>query len=116
MDNTLQSKAEDIPADTQFAGEYGEEDLFYASCGMEVRAGFPSLVSDTGRPEKWNDGKGGYVAVQNAYTMKTVIYSHLSEIHVEPGDFLEKGEVLGIAGSSGELLPGGTCQIGVASK
>jgi len=116
MDNALESNSGNIPADTQFAGEYGEEDLFYASCGMEVKTGFPGLVSETGQPEKWNDGKGGYVAIQNAYTMKIVTYSHLSEIYAEPGDFLEKGEALGVAGSSGEILPGGTCQIGVASK
>lgn len=116
MDNALESDSGNIPADTQFAGEYGEEDLFHASCGMEVKAGFPGLVSETGRPEKWNDGRGGYVAIQNAYTMRMVTYSHLSEVYAEPGDFLEKGEALGIAGSSGELLPGGTCQIGVASN
>jgi hypothetical protein len=102
--------------DAQFAGEYGEEDLFYASCGMEVKADFPGLVSDVGCPEKWNGGKGGYVSIQNAYTMKTVTYSHLSEIRAEPGDFLERGEIIGVAGSSGSLLPGGTCQIGVEGK
>jgi len=110
------SGAADVPEDTQFAGEYGEEDLFYASCGMEVKAGFPGLVYDIGFPEKWNGGKGGYVTMQNAYTLGLVTYSHLSDVYVEPGDFLEKGEAMGVAGASGDLLPGGTCQIGVASK
>jgi hypothetical protein len=102
------------PENTQFAGEHGEEDVFFAVCGMNVRSDFSGLVIDTGSPEKWNDGKGGYVTTQNVYTFSVTTYSHLSKIYVNSGDRVEKGEILGAAGSSGELFPGGACQIGVA--
>lgn len=112
----VQDKNESEPEDTQFAGEYGKEEVFFAVCGMKVKTDFSGLISDTGKSEKWNDGKGGYVVVQNAQTLKSVTYSHLSEVYVLPGDFVEKGEILGTAGSSGELLSGGGCEIGVASE
>ena len=100
--------------DTLFAGEYDEEDIFFAVCGMKVEAGFEGLVIDSGNSEKWNEGKGGYVTIQDAHTLKITTYSHLSEIYVKSGDFIEKGEVLGSAGSSGDILPGGACQVGIA--
>jgi murein DD-endopeptidase MepM/ murein hydrolase activator NlpD len=81
---------------------------------MKVEAGFDGLVIDSGNSEKWNEGKGGYVTIQDVHTLKVTTYSHLSEIYVKSGDFIEKGEVLGSAGSSGDILPGGACQVGIA--
>jgi len=102
--------------DTQFAGENAGENVFFAVCGMKIEANHSGFVTGIGWPGKWNDGKGGYVTIQNANTFLMTTYSHLSDVCVEEGDFVENGEVLGIAGSSGELLPGGTCQVGVVSR
>lgn len=101
---------------TQFAGEYGDEDIFFAVCGMEINASFPGLITDTGEPEKWNEGKGGYVTIQNAYSLRNVVFSHFSEVSVTPGDFVELGESLGTAGSSGNVFSGRACQVGIANK
>jgi len=101
----------------QFAGEYGDEDVFFVSCGVNVKALRSGLIIAVGEPGKWNEGRGGYVMVEDTYYSGSVtVYSHFSEIYINEGDFVEAGDNLGLAGSSGDLLPGGSCQLGIALK
>jgi murein DD-endopeptidase MepM/ murein hydrolase activator NlpD len=104
-------------ADAQFVGKYGDENFFYASCGMDVRTLRSGMVVAIGEADKWNEGMGGYVAVEDAFASgRATVYAHLAEINVSVGDFLNVGDKLGMAGSSGEILPGGVCQIGIALR
>jgi murein DD-endopeptidase MepM/ murein hydrolase activator NlpD len=69
-----------------FAGKTGDPVLATAS-GTVIEAG-------------WGNGYGQYVALDhgNGYT---TLYAHLSEISIELGDELDRGQTLGLLGSTG---------------
>jgi len=48
-----------------------------------------------------NIGKGVFVEWENGYT---AIYGHLNEISVQKGDIINKGELLGLSGNTGNVF------------
>jgi murein DD-endopeptidase MepM/ murein hydrolase activator NlpD len=82
---------------------------------LDVRAAASGTVTETG----WLDGYGGYgnVVVVDVGDGFSMLYAHLSAIGVAPGDWLDEGDALGVAGCTGsctgthlhfELRRGGT--------
>ena len=64
--------------------------------GQGVFAAAPGVVLTAG----WNGGYGYQVEVQHAPRL-TTRYSHLSRMMVEPGQILERGDLIGLAGDTG---------------
>jgi murein DD-endopeptidase MepM/ murein hydrolase activator NlpD len=64
--------------------------------GQAVLASAPGVVLNAG----WNKGYGYQVEIQHAARV-TTRYSHLSRVMVEPGEILERGDVVGLAGDTG---------------
>jgi murein DD-endopeptidase MepM/ murein hydrolase activator NlpD len=64
--------------------------------GQAVFAAAPGVVLNAG----WNGNYGYQVEIQHAARVFTR-YSHLSRVLVEPGQILERGEPLGLAGDTG---------------
>jgi murein DD-endopeptidase MepM/ murein hydrolase activator NlpD len=64
--------------------------------GQAVLAAAPGVVLNAG----WNKGYGYQVEIQHAARV-TTRYSHLSRVMVEPGEILERGDVVGLAGDTG---------------
>jgi murein DD-endopeptidase MepM/ murein hydrolase activator NlpD len=82
---------------------------------LDVRAAASGTVTETG----WLDGYGGYgnVVVVDVGDGFSMLYAHLSAVGVAPGDWLDEGDALGVAGCTGsctgthlhfELRRGGT--------
>jgi murein DD-endopeptidase MepM/ murein hydrolase activator NlpD len=67
-----------------------------AKRGQGVFAAAPGVVLNAG----WNGGYGYQVEVQHAPRI-TTRYSHLSRVMVEPGQILERGDLVGLAGDTG---------------
>jgi murein DD-endopeptidase MepM/ murein hydrolase activator NlpD len=66
---------------------------------LEVRAAAPGVVTEAGWPQGY-EGYGDIVAVDVGSGYATV-YAHLSRPLVHPGERVEAGELLGIAGCTG---------------
>ncbi len=64
--------------------------------GQAVLAAAPGVVLNAG----WNGGYGYQVEIQHAPRV-TTRYSHLSRVMVEPGQILERGDLVGLAGDTG---------------
>lgn len=64
--------------------------------GQAVFAAAPGVVLNAG----WNGNYGYQVEIQHAARVSTR-YSHLSHVLVEPGQILERGDLLGLAGDTG---------------
>jgi hypothetical protein len=64
--------------------------------GQAVFAAAPGVVLTAG----WNGNYGYQVEIQHASRVSTR-YSHLSRVMVEPGEILERGDLLGLAGDTG---------------
>lgn len=64
--------------------------------GQAVLSAAPGVVLNAG----WNGGYGYQVEIQHAARV-TTRYSHLSRLMVEPGEILERGDVVGLAGDTG---------------
>lgn len=64
--------------------------------------GAPVYASAAGSVEEagWVSGYGRYVRLQHGYGYETA-YGHMSEIAVQPGQAVNKGDVIGYVGSSG---------------
>jgi murein DD-endopeptidase MepM/ murein hydrolase activator NlpD len=67
-----------------------------AKRGQGVFAAAPGVVLTAG----WNGGYGYQVEVQHAARISTR-YSHLARLMVEPGQILERGDLVGLAGDTG---------------
>ncbi|MDY7229249.1 M23 family metallopeptidase [Hyalangium rubrum] len=67
-----------------------------AKRGQAILSAAPGVVLRAG----WNGSHGYQVEVQHASRIYTR-YSHLSRVLVEPGEILERGDVLGLAGDTG---------------
>ncbi|MFL5343704.1 MAG: M23 family metallopeptidase [Hyalangium sp.] len=67
-----------------------------AKRGQGVYAAAPGVVLNAG----WNGGYGYQVEIQHAPRV-TTRYSHLSRVLVEPGQILERGDLVGLAGDTG---------------
>jgi hypothetical protein len=67
-----------------------------AKRGQGVFSAAPGVVLNAG----WNGGYGYQVEIQHAARV-TTRYSHLSRMMVEPGEILERGDLIGLAGDTG---------------
>ncbi|WP_224241775.1 M23 family metallopeptidase [Hyalangium gracile] len=67
-----------------------------AKRGQAVLAAAPGVVLTAG----WNGGYGYQVEIQHASRI-TTRYSHLARVTVEPGQILERGDLVGLAGDTG---------------
>jgi murein DD-endopeptidase MepM/ murein hydrolase activator NlpD len=64
--------------------------------GQGVFAAAPGVVLNAG----WNGNYGYQVEIQHAARV-TTRYSHLARVMVEPGEILERGDLVGLAGDTG---------------
>lgn len=73
-------------------------------CGTPVRAAAEGLVVTDENfgsgAEGWNDGYGVFVFVEHPNGTKTR-YAHLAKALVKPGDYVSRGEELGLMGNTG---------------
>lgn len=67
-----------------------------AKRGQPIFAAAPGVVLTAG----WNGGYGYQVEVQHAARISTR-YGHLARVMVEPGQILERGDLVGLAGDTG---------------
>jgi murein DD-endopeptidase MepM/ murein hydrolase activator NlpD len=67
-----------------------------AKRGQAIFAAAPGVVLNAG----WNGSHGYQVELQHAARV-TTRYSHLARVLVEPGQILERGDLLGLAGDTG---------------
>jgi murein DD-endopeptidase MepM/ murein hydrolase activator NlpD len=73
--------------------------------GTDIAAslGTPVLAAYSGRVE-FADSMGGYglaITLRHANDTQESLYGHLSQILVQPGEFVEQGTVIGLVGSTG---------------
>lgn len=67
-------------------------------CGTKIVASAAGTISEIGAG--WNGGYGNAVMIKHKKT-KTY-YAHLSEIHVEVGEYVEQGQTIGLMGITGK--------------
>jgi murein DD-endopeptidase MepM/ murein hydrolase activator NlpD len=87
----------------RFSGRHGPYNAYDipALTGSPVKASGPGVVINA--EYGWNGGYGTRVIIDHAsagVNVKTT-YNHLSEILVVPGQRVEKGDVIGLIGSTG---------------
>ena len=65
--------------------------------------GTPVVATGKGivREARFEPGYGNHVEIKHPETKYATLYGHLSEIKVEPGQSVERGEVIGLSGNSG---------------
>ena len=73
-----------------------------ASVGTNVRAAITGRVL-TSRTYGWNGGYGKYVVIEDINGIQT-LYAHLSDINVQPGKYVNKGDVIGQIGNTGKVV------------
>jgi murein DD-endopeptidase MepM/ murein hydrolase activator NlpD len=74
---------------------HGGVDLM-AESGTPIRAAAPGVVIASG----WERGYGNVVKIWHTPELLTV-YAHNQENHVRPGDWVERGRVIGTVGNTG---------------
>jgi len=76
--------------------------MFHAGADLAAPQGSPVRATATGVVERagWSGGYGLLVALhhQDGYETR---YAHLSQVSVETGQVIEKGQVIGFVGSTG---------------
>lgn len=76
---------------------------FHAGTDLSAPQGTPVLAAYPGEVAL-ADSAGGYglmVAIRHENGTQESRYAHLSEIYVRPGDIVERGDVIGLVGSTG---------------
>lgn len=75
---------------------------FHAGTDLGAPAGTPILAAAKGQVEtaNWVGGYGLAVIINHSSAQQT-LYGHMSEIFVQPGQWVEPGTVLGLVGSTG---------------
>ncbi len=70
---------------------------------MAAPLGAPVYAADTGRVVKagWSEIGYGYRVIIDHGIDYVTLYAHLSEYYVQPGDIVQKGEIIGRVGSTG---------------
>ena len=70
---------------------------------MAAPAGAPVYAADTGLVKKagWSEIGYGYRIIIDHGNDYITLYAHLSEYYVQPGDIVQKGEIIGRVGSTG---------------
>ena len=77
--------------------------------GLEVAAARQGMVkiAETGKGTRWSMGKyivlEHKIRVNGKFRITYTWYLHLSKINVSPGDFVQSGDVIGIAGNTGNV-------------
>jgi len=77
------------------------------SCGTPVVAAAEGLViPDPNIPDTtdaWNEGYGNFVLVEHPFGNNVETrYAHLEKVLVQPGDYVEQGEEIGLMGQTGD--------------
>ena len=86
----------DHPIDGEYKFHYGVD--IAVAMRTEVGAFSDGKVVFAG----WGDINGNYIKVEHADGFAT-LYAHLDELLVEAGDTVEKGEIIGMSGQTGEV-------------
>lgn len=75
---------------------------FHSGVDLAAAAGTPVLAADSGQVEI-ADWVGGYgiTVVLNHNSAQQTLYGHMSELFVRPGQWVERGTVIGRVGSTG---------------
>ena len=73
------------------------------ACGTPVLASAEGLVVETGNPEDWNTGYGGYIELEHPNGTGSK-YAHLSKIDVTVGTYVEKRDKIGEIGNTGNVI------------
>jgi murein DD-endopeptidase MepM/ murein hydrolase activator NlpD len=76
---------------------------FHAGTDIGAPYGTPVLAAYEGRVDNAG-GLGGYglaVTIRHENSTQESLYGHLSEIYVQPGQWVEQGTVIGLVGSTG---------------
>lgn len=94
------------PLKGEITDDYNPEEKHYA-IDMAVNTGTPVLSVADGNIvfAEWTSATGNVVIINHDNNLISV-YKHLSDRNVEQGDFVEAGEVIATAGSTGELTTG----------
>ncbi|TVQ06386.1 MAG: M23 family metallopeptidase [Leptolyngbya sp. DLM2.Bin27] len=119
LEQTLESEAEQAAAfpsgkpvagDLPVSSEFGLRPNPFGGRGYEMHEGI-DFAGPVGKPilataegvvvtAEYSGGYGNHVKVDHGYSYET-LYAHLSELEVEIGDRVRRGEVLGYLGSTG---------------
>jgi lysostaphin len=77
------------------------------SCGTPVVAAADgTVISDENIADTlggWNDGYGNFILIEHSFGdgVRTR-YAHLEKMLVQPGDYVQQGQVIGLMGESGD--------------
>lgn len=69
-----------------------------AKCGTPVYAAESGVVIES--QDGWNGGYGNYIVIK--HNEFETLYGHLSQRYVEVGDYVEKGNLIGLVGATGK--------------
>ncbi len=113
--------AEDLPRPRRDGWRYGDGDFVWPlprdsfwisqrfkhgkhmAIDLAAAAGTPVYAADTGRVVKagWSEIGYGYRIIIDHGIDYVTLYAHLGEYFVQPGDIVQKGEIIGRVGSTG---------------
>lgn len=76
---------------------------FHAGTDLGASLGTPVLAADAGKVAiaNWLGGYGLAIVLEHEKFTQQTLYGHLSEIFVQPGEWVEQGTVIGRVGSTG---------------
>jgi len=76
---------------------------FHAGVDLGAETGTPILAADSGKVTiaDWLGGYGLSVLLEHSEGQFATRYAHLSQVFVQPGQWVEKGTVIGLVGSTG---------------
>lgn len=76
------------------------------TCGTPIYAAAAGkvIIADL---EGWNGGAGKYIKIEHNNALAT-LYAHLQDIFVEVGQFVAKGQQIGLMGHTGRTIPSGS--------
>ncbi len=77
------------------------------SCGTKVVAAAEGLVvpdnTIVNTLNGWNDGYGNFVLIEHPFGSGIATrYSHLEQVSVQPGDYVQQGQAVGLMGQTGD--------------
>lgn len=89
---------------SQYLHPYNAVDIANA-CGASIYAAAAGeiIIADS---EGWNGGAGQYIKIEHTNGIAT-LYAHLSQILVQVGQAVQKGQKIGLMGYSGRTIPKG---------
>ncbi len=80
------------------------------ACGTTVTAAAEGLVVQTGNPEDWNDGYGGFTEIEHPNGTATR-YGHLSRVTVPAGSYVARSEKIAEIGNTGNVVGTTGCHL-----